>query len=449
MKEKITSMLLCLVMIFSMLSFAVPINAASVTSTQLTVTADKTTAAPGDTINYTITMGPVSDLGTIQMVLDIPAGLSYVADSGSLATGLKATLGFDDVAFTENMATGRHIINGAASAADYESAADTVIATFKCTVDAGATGTLEVGLTELEFVSCQSFEDHTSRFSVVKTAVAISGATPPPATYTVSFNANGGTGTMVNVTVSAGAYTLPANSFTAPAGKQFKGWATGASGAVIAGTTYHVADNVTFYAIWEGTPHTHNYGTDWHKNSEKHWHECSLCGEKREEAEHTFAWKVDKQATVTVAGAKHEECTVCGYKKNAVVIDKLAPSITEGKDSTWNKNSQNGLIFKSDAVFSDFVEVLVDGRTITADNYDKREGSIIVELKASYLATLSEGEHTLTIRSKSGDATTKFTVEAAESAKSTAWIWIVLAVVILGGGAATVYVFVIRKRKTA
>lgn len=66
-----------------------------------------------------------------------------------------------------------------------------------------------------------------------------------------------------------------------------------------------------------------------------------------------------------------------------------------------------------------------------------------------YLATLSEGEHTLTIRSKSGDATAKFTVEAAESAKSTAWIWIVLAVVILGGGAAAVYVFVIRKRKTA
>ena len=56
-------------------------------------------------------------------------------------------------------------------------------------------------------------------------------------TYTVSFNANGGTGTMANVTVSAGAYTLPANSFTAPAGKQFKGWATGATAAVNAGTT--------------------------------------------------------------------------------------------------------------------------------------------------------------------------------------------------------------------
>ena len=252
-------MLLCLVMIFSMMTVAVPVHAAPVASTTLTVAADKTTAAPGDEITYTITMGPVSDLGSIQMVLDIPAGLSYVAGSGSLASGLKATLGFDDVAFTENMATGRHIINGAASAADYESAADTVIATFRCTVDAGATGTLEVGLTELEFISCQTFDDITSRFSVVKTAVAISGATPPPATYTVSFDANGGTGTMAEVTgVSAGAYTLPANGFTAPDGKRFVGWATSAGGtATAAGGTITVSDNVTLYAIWEEIPTSH------------------------------------------------------------------------------------------------------------------------------------------------------------------------------------------------
>lgn len=258
MNKRITSLLLCLVMIFSMMTVAVPVHAAPVASTTLTVAADKTTAAPGDEITYTITMGPVSDLGSIQMVLDIPAGLSYVAGSRSLASGLKATLGFDDVAFTENMATGKHIINGVASAADYESAADTVIATFKCKVDAGATGTLEVGLTELEFCSVD-FTDNTSRFSVVKTAVAISGATPPPATYTVSFNANGGTGTMAEVTgVSAGAYTLPANGFTAPDGKRFVGWATSAGGtATAAGGTITVSANVTLYAIWEEIPTSH------------------------------------------------------------------------------------------------------------------------------------------------------------------------------------------------
>ena len=74
---------------------------------------------------------------------------------------------------------------------------------------------------------------------------------PAPATYTVSFNANGGTGTMADVTDISGEYALPANGFTAPDGKQFKGWATSAYGSVISGTTYEVSSDTTFYAIWE------------------------------------------------------------------------------------------------------------------------------------------------------------------------------------------------------
>ena len=259
MNQKITSILLCLVMILSMMTVAVPVYAAPVASTALTVSADKTTASPGDTITYTITMGAVSDLGSIQMVLDIPAGLTYVSGSGALAPGLKAKLGFDDISFTGNAATGRCIINGAASAADYASTADTVIATFRCTVNADATGVQELGLTELEFVSCQTFEEITSNFSVVKAAVTVSGATPPVTAFTVSFAANGGTGTMADVTdVPAGAYTLPACKFMPPDSKRFIGWATTASGtATAAGGTITVSDNVTLYAIWEEIPTTH------------------------------------------------------------------------------------------------------------------------------------------------------------------------------------------------
>ena len=194
----------------------------------------------------------------------------------------------------------------------------------------------------------------------------------------------------------------------------------------------------------------HNFKTEWSSNGEKHWHECSLCGEKNKESSHRFEWKTDKAATATEAGSKHEECTVCGYKKTAIAIDKLAPSIIDGRNAKWNKGGENNLTFKSDAAFSDFVEVLVDGKTITAENYEKREGSIIIELKASYLETLAEGEHTLTIRSASGDATTKFTVEAEivspPTGSTNVWVWIVVGVVALGACAAVV-VFIIRKRK--
>lgn len=74
---------------------------------------------------------------------------------------------------------------------------------------------------------------------------------PPVTTYTVSFNANGGTGTMANVTGVSGSYTLPECTFTAPEGQQFKGWATSANGEVISGTSINVTANTTLYAIWE------------------------------------------------------------------------------------------------------------------------------------------------------------------------------------------------------
>ena len=75
-------------------------------------------------------------------------------------------------------------------------------------------------------------------------------------TYKVSFDANGGTGTMADVTGVTGNYTLPANGFTAPSGKQFKGWATSASGTVITGTSITVSADTKLYAIWEPIPVT-------------------------------------------------------------------------------------------------------------------------------------------------------------------------------------------------
>ena len=79
-------------------------------------------------------------------------------------------------------------------------------------------------------------------------------------TYTVSFNANGGTGSMLDKTEQLGGYVLPECGFTAPTGKQFKCWAEGsASGTQYAqGVEYDVTANVTFYAVWENIPVT-NY----------------------------------------------------------------------------------------------------------------------------------------------------------------------------------------------
>ena len=277
----------------------------------------------------------------------------------------------------------------------------------------------------------------------------------PVVTYTVSFDANGGTGSMADVTGVSGEYTLPANGFTAPAGKQFKAWSVGGVEKA-AGDKITVTANTTVTAVWEaieynvtvtggtasvgaGTPitkatmgttvtltanaapsgkvfdkwevvsggitladansatttftmpasavsvkatyknapHTHTYnqetvkpealktpadcthnavyfkscscgaisttdtfvamntalghayGSDWKYDSTNHWHECSRCHDKKDEAAHSASeWIIDTAATETAEGAKHKECTVCKKVLETATIPATGSSDT-------------------------------------------------------------------------------------------------------------------------
>ena len=73
--------------------------------------------------------------------------------------------------------------------------------------------------------------------------------------FTITFNANGGTGSMEPVTVEEGSrYPLPACGFIPPVNMQFSGWALSAGGSVIADGAIMVTSNITLYAIWEPVP---------------------------------------------------------------------------------------------------------------------------------------------------------------------------------------------------
>ncbi len=97
-------------------------------------------------------------------------------------------------------------------------------------------------------------------------------------------------------------------------------------------------------------------GTGWHSDETGHWNTCE-CGEKVNEAAHTFAWVTDKEATAEQAGSKHEECTVCGYEKAAVEIPAAAtenpsepptdtdtPSGDKTSDTTFPETGDNSSI---------------------------------------------------------------------------------------------------------
>ena len=113
---------------------------------------------------------------------------------------------------------------------------------------------------------------------------------------------------------------------------------------------------------YEG-PHTHTYaGSPWYQDATSHWHQCtdSTCPDPRasatELASHTFVWKVDQAATTTQTGLKHEECTVCSYKRSEnTVIDKLPDGgntnpggNTGSTDSSANPGGNTGSTDSSD-----------------------------------------------------------------------------------------------------
>ena len=78
--------------------------------------------------------------------------------------------------------------------------------------------------------------------------------------FTVSFSANGGTGSIASLMlVEHTLINLPSCSFEAPEGKKFKEWNTSADGTGVfkaEGNEIEVLEDVTWYAIWENTAQT-------------------------------------------------------------------------------------------------------------------------------------------------------------------------------------------------
>ena len=155
---------------------------------------------------------------------------------------------------------------------------------------------------------------------------------------------------------------------------------------------------------------------------------CEVCGEsygKLDPNNHANLKHIDaKAATKTSEGnIEYWYCSGCKkYYKDAkatqeitkaqTVTAKLPPKITAGDGAAVTQGEKKELSFTSDASFADFLRVELDGTTLDEKNYTKREGSTIITLNRDFVATLSVGEHTLAIVSKSGTATAKFTVKA-------------------------------------
>ena len=207
--------------------------------------------------------------------------------------------------------------------------------------------------------------------------------------------------------------------------------------------------------------HTHKYGTEWKYDETNHWHECE-CGNKADITAHNFKWIVDRKATTTEKGSKHEECTVCGYKKTAVDIPKI-DSHNHNYGTEWKYDSTNHWHECEDGEKADITahnfKWIVDKEATTAEKGSKHEECTVcgykktaVDIPAIGFGKSSDDQpnkpiNTASYENSSADQTNKPINTASPKTGNTDYmiLWIVL--LVIGGGAFITATAVDRKKK--
>ena len=87
-----------------------------------------------------------------------------------------------------------------------------------------------------------------------------------------------------------------------------------------------------------------------------------------------------------------------------------AYKIVEGANATIDIRDGMDLVVKADADLSKFKELHIDDKVVPESDYTKTSGSTRITLKAAYLTTLADGEHTIKFVYDDGAASTKFTI---------------------------------------
>ena len=207
--------------------------------------------------------------------------------------------------------------------------------------------------------------------------------------------------------------------------------------------------------------HTHKYGTEWKYDETNHWHECE-CGNKSDITAHNFKWIVDRKATTAEKGSKHEECTVCGYKKAAVDIPKI-DSHNHNYGTEWKYDSTNHWHECEDGEKADITahnfKWIIDKEATATEKGSKHEECTVcgykkaaVDIPATDFRESSDDQpnkpiNTASYENSSADQTNKPINTASPKTGNTdnMILWIVL--LVISGGAFITATAVDRKKK--
>ena len=378
MNKRITSLMLVFVMILSLLATAVPALAAPPDSTcTYSIEADKTSANPGDTINFTIYMQQTGTQTCMEGTLVIPDGLTFVAGSGKIEDGLATALNWTGAGEGVWWTPESMIMNGFGSE-DFTGEEKIALMKFQCTVDSDATAKdYEVKLIDLVADGGSTEEYNTKNPTCIPATVTVTiphvhvydqtstdaAHLKTPATCTeaaVYYKSctcgENGTETFTSGSALGHEYTqkfedaahlktaasnctehniywydcsrCDSNAKDDPkaADKYFTSATTGShsfteriedAAHYVAGTGTDCQSVKQYYYdcaycdligtnTWDSTTYgEHSYAATWSSDADGHWHECSLCHGKKDEAAHTPG----AAATETTP----QKCTECDY----------------------------------------------------------------------------------------------------------------------------------------
>lgn len=127
----------------------------------------------------------------------------------------------------------------------------------------------------------------------------------------------------------------------------------------------------------------------------------------------------DEAAAEKILAAKEAYDALTNQEKALVAaaarekLEALAAALTsydiiKGDGSSWDGSS--GLSFTANGPFRKFVGIKVDGTAVDAKDYEARSGSTVITLKESFLQTLSEGTHTITVIYTDGETSGTFRI---------------------------------------
>ena len=162
--KRTISFILALCLMLSLLPMGVLAADPKVT---FTVTADRSNAAVGDTITFTVSIGKVENLHGMLFELDIPEGLTYINGSAQVSNRLKSELDFGEASFAEKTKIFVAATNSAVTLSG-----DTELMSFQCTVNGKASGALELGLS-VEEEDVFDWEYCTIPFEIVSARVNV------------------------------------------------------------------------------------------------------------------------------------------------------------------------------------------------------------------------------------------------------------------------------------